>query len=276
MVQLKLDVMEKIRSIPPMANILSLLNETYMLSGLSHSIFELSPEDDMCLLGGAQVGTVSMWALDLLLKQYETHHADAAAKFFNSIAGILYAGSLQGHIMERQVLKHFDSLKDLHIFELRSLVNSSIAQWKYPGPALCVTFQSQSLTTSLRSAIDAQDPLHLVPLDPNFLAVDYILYDPGEVLTGIQVTIRDEHPVAILGLKHLQGWLKLKSPLTHLQPSTGGNHWRLIFVVPAAAAASFKQQVFKQDTDGNEWARKVDQYVLGIKEDTLWGRTATR
>jgi len=26
------------------------LNETYTLSGLSHSIFELSPEDDMCLL----------------------------------------------------------------------------------------------------------------------------------------------------------------------------------------------------------------------------------
>jgi hypothetical protein len=53
MVQLKLDVMEKIRGIPLMASILSLLNETYMSSGLSHSISELSPEDDMRLLGGA-------------------------------------------------------------------------------------------------------------------------------------------------------------------------------------------------------------------------------
>jgi hypothetical protein len=276
MVQLKLDVMEKIRDIPLMANILSLLNETYTSSGLSHSIFELSPEDDMRLLGGARVGTVSMWALDLLLKQYETRQADAAAEFFNSIAGIPSAGSLRGQIMERQVLKYFDCLKDPHIFELRSLADSSIAQWKYPGSTLRSTFQSQTFTSSLESAVDARDPLHLVPLDPNFPAVDSILYDPGEVLTGIQVTIRNEHPVAISGLKHVQGWLKLKGPLAHLRPSITGNHWRLIFVVPAATAVSFRQQVFEQDTGGNEWARKVDQYVLSIEEDALWGRTATR
>jgi hypothetical protein len=53
MVQLKLDVMEKIHTIPPMTNILTLLNETYTLCGLSHLIFELSSEDDMHLLGGA-------------------------------------------------------------------------------------------------------------------------------------------------------------------------------------------------------------------------------
>jgi hypothetical protein len=116
----------------------------------------------------------------------------------------------------------------------------------------------------------------LVPLNPNFPAVDSILYDPGEVFTGIQVTIRNEHPVAILGLKHVQGRLKLNGLLTHLWPSTMGNHWHLIFVVPADTAASFKQQVFKQDTGGNEWARKVDQYMLSIKEDALWGKTATR
>jgi hypothetical protein len=102
------------------------------------------------------------------------------------------------------------------------------------------------------------------------------VHDPCEVLTGIQVTIRNEHPVAVLGLKHIQGWLKLRSPLTHLWPSIAGNHWRLIFVVQAAAAPSFKQQVFEEDTGRHEWARKVDQYVLGVEEDTLWGRTATR
>jgi hypothetical protein len=99
--------------------------------------------------------------------------------------------------MERQVLKYFDSLKDPQIFEVRSLADSSIAQWKYPGPASRVTFQSQSFTPSLQSAVDAQDPLHLVPLDPNLTAVDSILYDPGEVLTGIQVTIRNEHALAV-------------------------------------------------------------------------------
>ena len=276
MLQFKQNVMEKIRSIPSTTSILSLLKETYTTSGVSHSIFELSPEDDMRLLGGARVGAVSMWALDLLLTEYETRQADAAAEFFNSIAGTSSAGSLRGRIMERQVLKHFDSLKEPHIFELRALVDSSTAQWTYPGPASRVTFQSQSFTTSLQSAIDAQNPLHLVPLDPNFPAVDSILYDPGKVLTGIQVTVRNEHPIAVSGLKRLQGWLKLKSPLAHLRPSTGGDHWRLIFVVPAATAASFEQQAFERDTGGNEWAKKVDQYTLSIKEDTLWGRTVTR
>lgn len=37
-----------------------------------------------------------------------------------------------------------------------------------------------------------------------------------------------------------------------------------MFVVPAAAAASFKQQVFKQDTGRSEWTRKVGQYVPRI------------
>jgi hypothetical protein len=95
------------------------------------------------------------------------------------------------------------------------------------------------------------------------------------VLTGIQVTIRDEHPVAVSGLKRIQGWLKQQSPLAHLRPSISDNHWRLVFVVPEAAAASFEQQPMEGDTGGNEWARKVDQYVLGIQEDTLWRRTAT-
>lgn len=107
-----------------------------------------------------------------------------------------------------------------------------------------------------------------IPLDPNFPAVDSIFYDPGEVLIGIQVTIRNKHTVAILGLKHLQGQLKLKSLLA-LQALTTGNHWLLMFVVPAAAAASFKQQVFKQDTGRSEWTRKVGQYVPRIKKDKL-------
>jgi hypothetical protein len=45
-------------------------------------------------------------------------------------------------------------------------------------------------------------------------------------------------------------------------------------VVPGAAAAGFKHQPFEGDTALGEWAKKVDQYVLGIKEDTLWGNTA--
>ena len=115
-----------------------------------------------------------------------------------------------------------------------------------------------------------------MPLDPNFAAIDSMLYEPSlPTLTGIQVTIRDEHPVAVSGLKCIQGWLKQKSPLAHLRPSISGEHWRLVFVIPNPAADSFKQQPMEGDTRGNEWAKKIDQYVLGLQEDTLWGRTAT-
>jgi hypothetical protein len=96
MVQFKFDVMEKIRSIPLTTNILSILNETYTSVGLSHSIFKLSSEDDMRLLGGARVGAVSMWALDLLLNQCETRQADASADFYNSIACGISPGSDHG------------------------------------------------------------------------------------------------------------------------------------------------------------------------------------
>lgn len=97
------------------------------------------------------------------------------------------------------------------------------------------------------------------------------------LLVFSQVTIRAEHPVAVSGLKRIQGWLELNGPLAHLWPSTTGNHWRLIYVlpVPAAIAATFEVQVFEQDTGRNEWAGMVDQYMLSIKEDALWRRNVT-
>jgi len=110
MTHFKLKVEKNIPSIPPMVNILPILHETYTTSGPSHSIFELSPADDMRLLDGARVGAMSMWALDLLLNQYETRQSDAAAKFYHSIAGMRSAVSLRGRVMERQVLKYSDSL----------------------------------------------------------------------------------------------------------------------------------------------------------------------
>jgi len=154
------------------------------------------------------------------------------------------------------------------------LAESSIVQWKYPAPTKRVTFQSQSFTEDLQSAVHAKEPRHLVPLDPNFPGIESILYDPGEVLTSIQVTIKKKHAIAVVGLKRIQGWLEQRSPLAGLWPSTAPNRWRLIFVVPTATAASFEQLFSEGDADGHKWAKKVDQYVLGIT-DTVWGKTAT-
>ena len=53
----------------------------------------------------------------------------------------------------------------------------------YPGPAERLVFQLPIFAQSLKSAVDSKRPLHLVPLNPNFPAVEC------QVLTGIQVTI---------------------------------------------------------------------------------------
>jgi hypothetical protein len=41
-------------------------------------------------LDGAEVGAVSLWALDELLKMYEHHQANVAADFYQPISGLLH------------------------------------------------------------------------------------------------------------------------------------------------------------------------------------------
>ena len=95
-----------------------------------------------------------------------------------------------------------------------------------------------------------------------------LLYSPGDVLTVIHATVETEHPVAVVGLERIQ------SILSNFQSSIADNNWRLIFVVPEQIASTFQIQKLEGDTDSNEWFKKVDQYILGINEDTLWGRTS--
>jgi len=89
--QLGEEIQNKIRCIPPDTSILTLLNGAFMTRGVCHSIFELAPSDDMRLLSSCQIRAVSPWALDALLKEYETRTADAAADkpFAGSIRGRL-------------------------------------------------------------------------------------------------------------------------------------------------------------------------------------------
>jgi hypothetical protein len=270
------DILKKIRSIDSRESLQNLLTQTFTTRGLSHSIFELSPGDDGRLLSQARVGAVSPWALDMLLQEYERRKADAAADFYESIAGLPYAGSLKGRLRERQVLKYFDSLQDLQTFSLRSLSDSSISEWIYPGPTHRITFQSRAFTFSLRDAVNDGKSIHFVPADPNFRAVDSILYYPADGLRFIQVTFDPNHDLPASGFQRIQSWLKLHTPLASLRPSTAkGKHWDIIFVVPDYLAPDFKKQSITGDTTKGEWAHKIDQYVLVIKEETIWGRTLT-
>ncbi len=268
--QLREEIQNKIRSIPPGTSILTLLNGAFTTGG--DSIFELAPSDNMRLLSSCQVGVVSQWALDALLKEYETRTPDAAAEFYISIADKPFAGPLRGRLFERQVLKYFDTFPGPHNFPMRSLASSAVSTWTYPGPAKRVTFESRSFTPSLASAVEAKQPRHSVPSDPNFPAVGLILYNQAEGLVCIQVTIKNNHPVAVSGLRCIQAWLKRGTPLEGLRPSISGKHWPVIFVVPEVMTPDYKLQDFERDTKKCEWANKVDQYVVGINENVVWGR----
>ena len=216
---------------------------------------------------------MSNWALNKLLIEYELRQEDAAAELYMESAGMQHGGTLRGRLWERQVLKYLDSCQSPQTFTIRSLANSTVSQWTYPAPVTRVDFLSPSFTPSLRLAVDTQQPRHLVPLDlENFPTLNSVLYDPAGPFTCIQVTTRKKHPELVSGFKRVQGWLKQKTPLASLRPSTSGNHWYLLFVVPEDIASAFELQEIEGDTEQNEWAREVDQYVLGLKEDVVWGR----
>jgi len=73
-----------------------------------------------------------------------------------------------------------------------------------------------------------------VPKDPNFPALDSAVYDPkaeGSII-DIQVTTSMDHPIAVIGLKRMQGWMKRNTPLANLRPSILHKHLPFIFIVP--------------------------------------------
>ena len=57
-------------------------------------------------LHNANLEVISQWALDVFLKEHETHQADVVASFYRYISGTSDAGSLQSHVFERQALNY--------------------------------------------------------------------------------------------------------------------------------------------------------------------------
>jgi len=242
--------------------------QTFPYEPFFDSVFHLFPKNDMRLYDEAEVAAVSPWALDVLLNAYEGRQAGVAFQFYKWVDTYPYAATLQDQIFKRQVLRYLGSLKGAEQFTIRSLADSTTSQWIYPGPTEVSSFQSFTATQLLHNAVAHKMPLHLVSQNRNFPS---ILYNPGEALAGIQFTTQTEHPVAGIGLERVQARLKLNATLLDLsQPSISGNHWRLIFVVPDNIATRFMTQSFIGDTGSQEWSQKVDQYVLGVKEETIW------
>ena len=261
----KKDVMSRIRGIAAQeGDILQLLRSSRTGdSDVSHSIFQISPKNESRLLAQCELGAVSRWALDHLLKAYEIEQADAVADFCHHISRASNVASLWGHVFERQVLDHLDGIEGEYEFPIQGLTSSGEMTWIYRGPVPRFIFlQDLDFIDELTNAVQKNRPLHLVPLVRNFPVVDSIVYVPNEPLTCVQTMISGEHPVVVQGLKRIQSWLKEDTLLARLHPSNE-RPWRLILIVPSDDVA-FELQQSRGDTAQGEWAGKVHQYVLQL------------
>ena len=252
------------------------------VSNVSHKVFQIVPPDTdpNRWLFSCHFEAVSEWAFEVLLKKYEALDANAVAEFYLKLSGMPDSALLRGHLFERQVLNHLHGICTPLEFSIRGLTNSNEMKWTYHGPIRHVTLQESSFFSELTKAVENQERLHLVPLARNLPSVDSIsiLYDPNDpyaVVTCIQIT-NVEHPISVSGLRLIQGWLKLDAPLRNLRPCTN-KPWRFVFVVPFGADKFKLQQFVDDSTRGakrgvGDWPRKVQQFVLGLEEDSIFAR----
>ena len=260
----KEEVISRIRDVASEnGNMLQLLRSSQCGdSDVSHSIFVISPKDELRLFARCEFGAVSRWALDLFLKEYETRQADEVTSFCRYISRTSDAASLRDHVFERQVLNYLGGIDLEHKFLIRGLTSSEQTTWTYRGPFRRFDFlQDLDFIDEMTKAVQIKERLHLVPSALNFPAVDSILYEPDEVLTCIQI-IHREHRILVSGLQLIQSWLKLDTPLAGLRPSKE-RPWRFIFVVPSDKA-SLELQRLEGDTVQGEWAGMVHRYVLRL------------
>jgi hypothetical protein len=239
-------------------------------SDISHIIFQKIPADTERLLSECRFESVSGWALDLLLDQYKDRQADLIADFYYHISAMPEAATLRGHLFERLVLNCLRGIRTEYTFPIRGLTDSNERRWTYRGPE-SITFEESTAFDIITKAVQCRTPLHLVPLARNFAAVDSIVYDPNEGLTCIKITLDSDNPIAVSGLQRIQRWLRLGTSLAALRPNRA-KPWRFVFIVPSDMAPDFTWQRLKDDTRTDAWAGKVEQYVLGLDEQTIFGR----
>jgi hypothetical protein len=237
-------------------------------SDVSHSIFQISPQNELRFLAQCNFGGVSRWALGVLLEEYKDREADATILFYRSISRTPDTASLRGRMFEMQVLQYLDGLGSEE-FKIRGLTSPVETTWT-PGSTRRFDFLDGSeFTSKLTEAVQNGTRVHLVPSIPNFPAVDSILYNPDQGLTFIQITISEKHPILVSGLKRIQRWLNQNQNQNQNQRRLlkgfhplKGRPWRFLFIVDSGEA-TFEPQKLKGDSRGS-WAEKVQQYVLGL------------
>ncbi len=241
------------------------------------AIFQISPPDDKNFpsLQRCKFEAVSGWVLDVLLQTCNDLPGNNAADCYHRVSSVPQAGLLRGLLFERQVLNYLSHIQAEREFQIHRLTDSTQMTWTYSGPIQRITIQESTIFYEITEAVRNRRPLHLVPLFRIFEAVDSVLYDPNDpnaVLTCIQVTMNEkDHAIPVSDLQHIQSWLKPRTLLEGLRVEKG-RPWRFIFVVPKGMESTFKLQNSDGDTATSEWARKVDQYVLGLNEGTIFKR----
>jgi hypothetical protein len=208
-----------------------------------------------------------------LLKVCEDHEDGAAARLYRMFTHLPWLGVLRGWLFEKLALKYLDTVENTVNLSMRRLDDpeASNLTWTYHGPIPRLIFKSdQAAIDKLNNAVQAIEPLHLVPSARNFPAVDSMIYDPGEVFTCIQVTVNANHGINVDGLKRIQGWLDPATPAAILRPGVS-TPWRFVFIVPSDIAPTFRLQTFDKDSTTEIWSRKVVQYVVALDEGTIFG-----
>jgi hypothetical protein len=135
---------------------------------------------------------------------------------------------------------------------------------------------------SPKRRLSRKSHLHLIPLARTFAAVDSIRYfyepnDPIACLTCVQITMTDDHhDVVVSGLsaysKVVSNWFQIGTLEALPGRPKRTRRWRFLFLVPSGNASAFESQRLKGDTNRGEWAGKVYQYVLGLEDQTMFGR----
>ncbi|EDR02516.1 uncharacterized protein LACBIDRAFT_332315 [Laccaria bicolor S238N-H82] len=193
-IQLKRNLEREIQDLSTKNNLMDLFSQTRLQRSLSHSIFQLSPMNDMRLFDDAIVTPVSPWALELISHSYERSQENISLQFYHAIADIPSAGTLR-MIFQLRVLAYFRDLREPTTFKVRRPSDS---------------FTSVGLHSSgleLDDAVWCKKQRHLVPKS-TFPSVDSLLFLPKDTLIGFQATVRPEHPIATAGLRRILSWLK--------------------------------------------------------------------
>jgi len=263
------EVEERITTVATKRKILEELN-SYQIgaSDLPHPLFQLLPTNESRLLADCKLEPVSRWVVHSLLEVYETLGADAMALLYRYVSRETQTGSFRDCLFERLVLANFNRITTNCDLQVRGLTNSNEVTWTYRGHIPLFTFlQDEAAADKINDAVATGKSLHLVPSVSNFPAVDSIILNP-DGLTCIQITISDDHPIVVPGLQRVQKWLNRSTPAKLLRPEKT-RPWRFIFIVPLNIAHEFKLQAFK-GKGKDAWAQKVEQYVFGLKEETIF------